>query len=133
MQAGSSTRAMMPMILARLGRRPALSHRWLTPPVWAFMRVWYHFSLPQQREAEASLALVARTGGWPHLVLYSDADQLCAAEHIEAFVARLRAEGRVVESERWSDAPHVMLMIRHRAAYFERVRAFVVPLATGAS
>src|SRR5690606_13709819 len=58
-------KAMMPLLLRALGKPPALRRPLLTPPVWAFMRLWYRASPEQQREAERSLT-IAREPRCPH-------------------------------------------------------------------
>ena len=123
--ADSATRAMMPMALRAFGKPAALSNPWLTPPIWLFMRGWYHLSQPQQREAEASLGTIAEAGAWPMLFLYSDADTLVSAAHVEAQIDRSRAAGRDVEAVRFAGSSHVLHMLKHRRRYFEAVAAFV--------
>ncbi|HJL17864.1 MAG TPA: DUF829 domain-containing protein [Sandaracinaceae bacterium LLY-WYZ-13_1] len=116
-----SAMAMMPMVLRALGRPPALHHRWLTPPVWAFMRLWYHLSPIQRRAAERSLHVVRAASAWPHLALYSGADALVPVEHVEAFLATLPA----VTRWRFEGSGHVRHMVQHRRAYFEAVGGFL--------
>jgi len=120
-----STMAMMPMILRAFRRPPALHHPLLTPPVWAFMRLWYHLSPTQLARAEASLGLVIDTGAWDHLFLYSAADELVPPHFVEAFAHRLREADRGVETRRWEDSAHVRHMLSHRLEYFDRVAAFL--------
>lgn len=116
--------AMMPIVLRALSRPPALTHPLLDPPLRAFMRLWYHVSPLQIRTAEQSLEVVARTGSWPLLVVYSNEDSLVPAEHVEAFVRS--AEGhRSVTATRFEGSEHVRHMIAHRSAYFDRVGAFL--------
>jgi hypothetical protein len=117
-----SAMAMMPMVLRALKRPPALHHRWLTPPVRAFMRLWYHASPIQRRFAERSLGRVRETGArWPHLFLYSDADALVPAAYVEAFLDTLDD----AERRRFEGSAHVTHMIRHRDAYFGAVADFL--------
>ena len=116
-----SSMAMMPMVLHAFGRPPALSHPLLTPPVWAFMRVWYHFSSRQNRSAEESLEIVRSTGSWPHLFVWSVSDSLVTPEYVEPFVESLEAAGRRVERLRFEDTEHVRHMIGHRTEYFDAV------------
>jgi len=120
-----STMAMMPMVLRAFRRPPALHHPLLTPPVWAFMRLWYHASPTQLARAEASLDVVIETGEWDHLLVYSAADALVPPHFVEAFAHRLREAGRGVETRRWEDSAHVRHMLSHRVEYFERVAAFL--------
>lgn len=120
---------MMPMALRVFGRPPALSHPVLTPPMWLFMRGWYHLSHPQQRAAERSLTTLAEVGRWPLLFLYSDADTLVSAAHVEAQIARSRAAGRDVEATRFEGSAHVLHMWKHRRAYFDAVERFAVRCA----
>lgn len=120
-----STMAMMPMVLHAFRRPPALSHPLLTPPVWAFMRLWYHLSPAQRAHAEAILGVVIDTGAWDHLVLYSAADELVPPHFVEAFAHRLAEAGRGVETRRWEDSGHVRHMLSHRREYFDRVAAFL--------
>jgi len=123
--ASHSTMAMMPMVLSTLGRPPALSHPLLTPPLWAFMRTWYHLSSRAVAAAEESLSVVRTTGTWDHLMLYSASDSLVKPTYVQSFIHRLRAAGRTVEVERWEDGAHVRQMITHRRAYFARVARFL--------
>lgn len=114
-----SAMAMMPIVLRALGRPPALSHPLLDPPLRAFMRLWYHVSPLQIRFAERSLDVVRETGRWPILALYSSADTLVSAEHVEAFLAAIR--DRPLRAIRWEDSEHVRHMIVHRREYFAAV------------
>lgn len=123
--ADNAAKAMMPMLLRALGKPPALRHPLLTPPVWAFMRLWYHASPIQQREAETSLAL-AREPRCPHLFLYSSTDELVPAELVERFIQTLPPA--LVTAHRWTDSPHVLHMVKHRADYFARLAAFLADL-----
>lgn len=128
-----SAMAMMPMVLHAFGRPPALSHPILTPPVWAFMRLWYHLSSKQRRFAEESLEVIRSTGAWPHLFVWSAADSLVRPEYVEPFAASLEARGRRVARLRFEDTEHVRHMIVHRTEYFDAVEALVAAgLATGA-
>ncbi len=120
-----SAMAMMPMVLRAFRRPPALSHPLLTPPVWAFMRGWYHVSPKQVAAAEQSLPVVRDTGSWDHLLLYSANDSLVRPHFVESFAHRLRSAGRGVDVLRWEDGAHVRQMITHRRAYFDRVAAFL--------
>lgn len=121
--------AVMPMILRRLGRGPALRHPLLTPPLQAFMWLWYHLSPGQRRVAEWSLSTVGETGAWPHLFLYSTADSLVPFAYVERFLRRVRDAAHV----RWDDSEHVTHMIRHRHAYFDAVARFLAPLVPSGS
>ena len=120
-----SSMAMMPMLLGAMGRRPALKHRWLSPPVWAFMRLWYHLSPTQIAAASASLGVVARSGDWPHLLLYSANDALVRPHYVERFAAEARRAGRTMELRRWEGGGHVRQMIMYRLDYFGRVAEFL--------
>jgi len=122
-----STKAMVPIALAALGRPPAESHPVVTPAIWAFMRFYFHVSPHQIAWAERSTTVAIETGAWDHLLLYSAADHLVPPHFVEAFAHRLRAAGRGVESHRWEDSAHVRHMIRHRATYFGRIGAFLGP------
>ncbi|MFK7988122.1 MAG: DUF829 domain-containing protein [Sandaracinaceae bacterium] len=119
--ADHATKAMMPMVLRALGRPPALSNRWLTPPLWTFFRGWYHVSAPQQRQAEQSLRIV-RDSDLPMLFLYSDVDALVPAALVESFIKSL---AHPVSVERFEGSPHVAHMVRHRTRYLDVVRKFV--------
>jgi acetyl esterase/lipase len=122
-----STKAMVPVLLAALGRPPAPSHPVATPAVWAFMRLWYHLSPQQIAYAERSTQVAIDHGDWDHLILYSSADELVPPHFVEAFAHRLRAAGRGVETKRWEDSAHVRHMVAHRQEYFERIAAFLRP------
>ena len=128
-----STMAMMPMVLRAFKRPPALSHPLLTPPVWAFMRCWYHVSPKQIESAERSLDVVLEVGEWDHLLLYSANDSLVKPRYVESFVRRLRAGGRSTETRRWEDGEHVRQMILHRKAYFAEVAGFLAGRVTPAA
>ena len=117
--ASGATRAMMPMVLRSFGKKPAMRHPLLTPPLWAFFRLWYHVSPIQQRVAEGTLAIVREIGDWPQLYLYSGADTLVTPDLVEAFLDTLG--GREVEHHRFEDSAHVLHMVRHRAQYFGHV------------
>ncbi|MCA9605230.1 MAG: DUF829 domain-containing protein [Myxococcales bacterium] len=120
-----SAMAMMPMVLRAFRRPPALSHPLLTPPIWAFMRGWYHVSPTQVAAAEDSLRIVRDTGSWDHLVLYTATDQLVPPHFVESFVHRMRAAGRDVTAHRWEDGDHVRQMVARRQEYFGRVAGFL--------
>lgn len=120
-----SAMAMMPIVLRALRRPPALSHPLLDPPMRAFMRLWYHVSPLQIREAEESLDVVRDTGRWPILALYSSADTLVSAEHVEAFLGSIR--DRTVRRLRWEDSEHVRHMIVHRREYLAAVAELLEP------
>lgn len=120
-----SAMAMMPLVMRALGRPPALSHPLLDPPLIAFMRLWYHLSPIQIRQAEESLSIVRETGAFPILALYSDADSLVPARFVEGFLDSLRARGRDVHAVRFERSEHVRHMLAHRHAYFDAVDAFV--------
>ena len=70
-----SAMAMMPAVLRALRRPPALRHPLLTPPVWAFMRGWYHVNPTAVTAAQESLRIVREVGAWDHLVLYTSAEK----------------------------------------------------------
>lgn len=116
-----SAMAMMPMLRAALGRAPALFDPQLDGPLRAFMRLWYYVSPLQIRAAEESLELIARIGRWPLLVVYSEADRLIPAAHVEHFVEAAQAHGRAVEVLRCEGSDHIQHMIRHRNAYLAKV------------
>ena len=116
-----SARAMMPLVLAGLGRRPRLTHPVLTPPLWAFMRLWYHLSGPQIRFAERSLEIVAGVDA-PHLLLYAEDDSLVRPVHVEAFARRLGDRARRM---RFETGGHVRAALVHRHRYWPRVEAFL--------
>ena len=120
-----SAMAMMPLLLQRLGRPPALAHPVLSPALTAFMRAWYHLSPIQIRQAEESLSLVRATGAWPILALYSAADTLVPVDLVEAFLDAAREQGRDVHALRWEDSEHVRHMLVHRHAYFDALAEFV--------
>ncbi len=128
-----STMAMMPMVLRAFRRPPALTHPLFTPPVWAFMRLWYHLSPTQIAAAEQSLAVVRETGGWDHLVLYTATDRLVPHRFVEAFLEQMRGAGRRVEPHRWEDGDHVRQMIARRTEYFARVASFLAARVSGAA
>ncbi len=119
--------AMMPSLLTALRRPPALSHPMLDAPLRAFMRLWYHVSPLQIREAEGSLRVVAETGRWPILALYSSADSLVAAAHVEGFLGLVR--DRPLRRVRWEDSEHVRHMIVHRREYFSALGALLGSLS----
>jgi len=120
-----STKAMVPIALAALGRPPAHSHPIVTPAIWAFMRFYFHISPRQIAWSERSTSVAIETGQWDHLLLYSAADRLVAPHFVEAFAHRLREAGRGVESLRWEESAHVRHMIRHRGEYFGRIAEFL--------
>lgn len=114
----AATMAMMPMLLRALRQRPALSHRYLDLPLRTFMVLWYAVSPRQIRWTEATLEVVRTTGSWPLLFLYSRADELVSAQHVEAFLATLGDRARSLV---WNDSDHVRHMIVHRTAYFAAI------------
>ncbi len=114
--------AMMPMVLRSLGRAPEVTHPLLTPPLELFMRGWYHVSPEARDAAERSLRTVREVGDWPLLFLYSTADVLVRARHVEAFRATLGQ--RPTRSVRWTDSGHIKHMLTHREAYFDALEAF---------
>lgn len=120
-----SAMAMMPMVLKAFRRPPALTHPLLTPPVWAFMRAWYHVNPTAIAAAEGSLGIVRDTGAWDHLVLYTATDQLVPAHLVESFIDRTRAAGRTVIAHRYPDGDHVRQMVARRQDYFGRVADFL--------
>ena len=120
-----STKAMVPIALAALGRPAAESHPIVTPAIWAFMRFYFHVSPRQIAWAERSTTVAIETGDWDHLLLYSAADRLVPPHFVEAFAHRLRTAGRGVESQRWEESSHVRHMIQHRADYFARIAEFL--------
>ena len=119
--ARNSSMAVMPIVLRIFRRPPALHHPLLTPPLWLWMRLWYHFSSEQIAFAERSLTVVARNAERPHLVLYSSADELVRPEHVEAFVERLGS----AETERFERSEHIRHMVVHRSRYLDRVAGFL--------
>ncbi len=126
-----SAMAMMPIITRVLRRSPALSHPLLDPPLIAFMRLWYHLSPIQIRNAERSLEVVRAVGRWPILALYSSSDSLVPSRFVEAFLDSARARGRDVHALRWEDSEHVRHMIVHRHEYFDALdRALGAALGT---
>jgi hypothetical protein len=125
----------MPLLLRAMGRRPALTHPVLDRPLRAFMRLWFHLSPLQIREAQGSLKVVRETGRWPLLFLYSRGDALVRHELVTAFVDSVRASDRSVEVRQWEDSEHVRHMLRHRNEYFDAIAALLertLPSAEGA-
>ena len=120
--ADQASRAMMPMALRALGRPAALSHPLLTPPLWVFMRGWFHAGRAQVREAERSLSVVRATEA-PMLFLYSGADELVRAADVETFVDSL--DPARVQCMRFDTSPHVAHMVHHRGTYFRCVERFL--------
>ncbi|MGE0784887.1 MAG: DUF829 domain-containing protein [Sandaracinaceae bacterium] len=118
-----SARAMMPPLLKALRRPPTHVHPLLTPPMWAFMRLWYYVSGAARRTAQASLRQVRELGDFPLRVVYSADDALVPAGAVEAFLASLG--DRDVDVVRFATGGHVRHMIEHRAAYFDGLEAFL--------
>lgn len=126
-----ATPAMMPGLLAALGRRPRSFHPLLSPPIAAFFAVWHVLARPQvafmgagQRKVRALIAARAL----PLLVIGSDADALIPREHVDGFVRAVEAGGTRVERLWFEKSAHVRHLFEHRAAYLERLTAFLASL-----
>jgi pimeloyl-ACP methyl ester carboxylesterase len=61
----------------------------------------------------------------PQLYLYSSADALIPAAHVEAFMAQQARRGLRVEARRWEDSGHCEHLRRHPEEYTALVRRFV--------
>lgn len=121
-----ATAAMMPGLLASLGRRPRLFHPLISPPVALFFGVWHLIAREQVRFMETGQRRVLdRLRGAPLLAIWSDADVLVPAEHVVAFLDRAEREGVRVERLHYTESAHVRHFVQHRAEYFARVEAFV--------
>jgi pimeloyl-ACP methyl ester carboxylesterase len=121
-----ATAAMMPGLLASLGRRPRLFHPILSPPIALFFGAWHLVAREQVRFMETGQARVAaRLRGVPLLAIWSDADVLVPAEHVSAFLDRAEREGVPVERLHFADSAHVRHFVQHRAEYFARIERFV--------
>ncbi len=121
-----ATAAMMPGLLASLGRRPRSFHPLLSPALAFFFGAWHLVAREQIRFMESAQRRVAtRLVGVPMLAIWSDADTLVPAEHVRAFLDRAEREGVSVERLWFADSAHVRHFVSHRAAYFARVGAFV--------
>jgi pimeloyl-ACP methyl ester carboxylesterase len=121
-----ASRAMMPSLLERLGRKPALRHPLLTPPLMAFMGVWHLLSPAQVRFMEgAQAAMRARHRGLPLTVIWGGKDELVRAHHVERFAAAAEREGAHVERVYFADGDHVRHLVDHRREYLAAVERFV--------
>lgn len=119
-----STMALMPSLLTKTGREPAIEHPVLTPPMRAFMRLWYAARPDTIRRAEGSLELVAELAEWPQLFLYSHADRLVPSKYVESFIQRLGCRQRPTQAKCWADSPHIRHMLLHRREYFDAIEEF---------
>ena len=123
-----ATAAMMPGLLTSLGRRPRLFHPLLSPPLAAFFGVWHLLARNQVRFMETAQArVIDRLRGVPLLGIWSDADRLVPAEHVEAFLDRAARSGVPIERLHYPDSAHVRHFVQHRHAYFARIEEFLEP------
>lgn len=127
-----ATAAMLPGLLASLGRRPRSFHPILSPPIAMFFGAWHliargsiAFMESGQRRVIEKLRPTGHREGVPMLTIWSDADALVPAEHVRAFVDRAEHEGVKIERLHFTDSAHVRHFVQHRAAYFARLEAFV--------
>lgn len=121
-----ATAAMMPGLLAALGRQPRVFHPVLTPPVWAFFGAWHHVAREQVRFMETGQQrVIDRLAGVPILAIWSDADALVPAEHVVAFLDHAERAGIRVERLHFEDSAHVRHFVQHRTEYFARLSAFL--------
>lgn len=121
-----ATAAMMPSLLASLGRQPRVFHPVLTPPIWAFFGAWHHVAREQVRFMETGQQrVIDKLAGVPLLAVWSDADTLVPAEHVVAFLDRAERTGIPVERLHFDESAHVRHFVQHRAEYFARLGAFL--------
>jgi alpha-beta hydrolase superfamily lysophospholipase len=123
-EAPRAAMAMMPSLLAALGRPPALRHRWLDGPLRAFMQAWMTVRGDVRREMErAHLAVRARTHPAPVLLLYGDRDPLVPRAAVEAFAEHLgpRAHRHPLEG-----VGHVRGLFSRSHEYRESIASFLV-------
>ncbi len=124
--------AMMPGLLASLGRRPRLFHPLLSPPIAFFFGAWHLVARRQVRFMETGQArVIARLRAVPLLAIWSDADALVPAEHVVAFLDRAARAGIGVERLHFTDSAHVRHFVQHRVEYFARLAAFLAVPAPG--
>lgn len=121
-----ATRAMMPSLLASLGRRPAATHPVLTPPIAAFLGLWHLIARRQVRFMESSQArMCALHRGLRLLAIYGGADELVPPRFVEAFLDRAEDAGVRVERLLFPDGVHVGHLVAHRTAYLGAVDRFL--------
>ncbi len=113
-----SAMAMMPMLLAALGRRPRLRHPLLTPPLEAAIGVWQRLARRQvQRLARPLKRLPESTSHLPHLFLYGEGDVLVPSRLVERFAEQMQTAGAPVRRHRFEGSGHVQHLLRHRRTY----------------
>jgi hypothetical protein len=126
MTAKFATAAMMPGLLASLGRRPRSFHPLLTPPIAFFFGAWHLVARRQIAFMQSGQQrVIDRLRDVPLLAIWSDADTLVPAEHVGAFLDRAERGGVRVERLHFEDSAHVRHFVQHRAEYFARLEAFV--------
>lgn len=111
-------RAMVPGLLASLGRPVAHTHPLLTPPAALFMGVWQFLARPQAAFMSDALDLVAR--GHRHralTLLYGEADELVPSREVESFAVRARLAGADVSLVHFERSAHVRHFLTHRQRY----------------
>lgn len=125
--------AMMPSLLASLGRRPRPRHWLLTPPVRAFLWGWHHVAPDQVAQMETSQRrMIAHLRGAPLTLLYGDVDELVPHLYVEAFRDRAVAAGIDVTAERFAGSGHVRHFSGHRSRYIAVMRRALVALTARA-
>lgn len=118
--------AMMPGVLATLGKKPAHRHPALSPLAEAFFFAWHHLAHGQVRFMEASLGRVAsHHAGRPLLALYGDRDELVPHPYVEAFCDLAATAGARVTRRRFEGSPHVRHLAGHRRAYTDALAALL--------
>jgi fermentation-respiration switch protein FrsA (DUF1100 family) len=121
-----ATAAMMPGLLASLGRPPRSFHSVLSPAIAVFFGAWHLVAREQVRFMESGQRRVAEAlRDVPLLAIWSDADTLVPAEHVRAFLDRAERACVRVERLHFADSAHVRHFVQHRSEYFARLEAFV--------
>ncbi len=121
-----ASRAMLPGILAALGRRPSHVHPLLTPPLSAFMGLWHLIAPSQIQFMQSSLGFMQRIHiGKPLLAIWGGADMLVPREHVERFLDQAEREGVRVERLFFPEGQHVHHLVAHRQLYLTTCTAFL--------
>ena len=121
-----ATAAMLPGLLASLGRRPRSFHPILSPPIAMFFGAWHLVARGSIAFMESGQRrVIDKLRGVRMLTIWSDADALIPSAHVRAFVDRAEHEGVKIERLHFTDSAHVRHFVQHRAEYFARLEEFV--------
>jgi fermentation-respiration switch protein FrsA (DUF1100 family) len=127
-----ASRAMLPGILAALGRQPSHSHPLFTPPVAALLGLWHLIAPSQIRFMQSSLGSMQRAHlGKPLLAIWGGADLLVPRAHVERFLDEAERAGVQIERFFFPEGQHVRHLVSHRQPYLAACTTFLGTRSNG--